>query len=353
MTLLSPIKSSLILVAVLISFSSIKADVVTDYATGKCGRELMTVIHNRCRPTTVSGNIDDASMKSLLVKLYSVNSVEALPDFLADNATIGNAVFRTDNHILSSWFNRSNPDCDLVAADLYNIFPTTYDHRNQRQEMPLFDNSDNRCGKGVTADGMYQVYQPGYQWKGAIARMALYVAAIYGKPSAWPGHGAIIFNDFEEYPLLSERAMAQFLKWHEAYPPDADEKQRAQLISSIQGNINPFIAHPNLAVHIWGEDSDKPYLPNTNPSNPDDPEDPGNPDDPTIPDTKIPLHAIYGQEETIYLYSPFITGNPDWTLDGRPIDNTPIKASDIGAGQHELRFTSATQSGKLIIKINP
>ncbi|MDE7396717.1 MAG: endonuclease, partial [Muribaculum sp.] len=223
------------------------ADVVTDYATGKFGKDLLAVIRDRCRPTTVAGNIDDASMKSLLIKLYSVNSVNDLPDFLADNAVVGNAVFRTDNHILSSWFNQNNPDRNLAAADLYNIFPTTFDHRNQRQEMPLFDNSDHRFGPGATPDGMYHVYQPGQQWKGAIARMALYVAAIYGTPSAWPGNGAIIFNDFEEYPLLSDRAITQYLKWHEAYPPDADEKERAQLIATLQGNINPFIVHPNLA----------------------------------------------------------------------------------------------------------
>ncbi|MDE7397174.1 MAG: hypothetical protein K2M98_05550, partial [Muribaculum sp.] len=96
--------------------------------------------------------------------------------------------------------------------------------------------------------------------------------------------------------------------------------------------------------HIWGKDSGKPYLPDNNPSNPEDP---------TVPDVKIPLHATYSLEETIYLYSPYITGTPDWTLDGRPIDNTPIKASDLGVGQHELRFTSAKQSGKIIITINP
>lgn len=269
-----------------------------------------------------------------MAKIYGVDEPQQLPDLLDDDKTCTD--LRLTNHIPVEWFNQGTPDKDLAARDLYNLFPTTIRHRNLRNDLPLFDTVEGKAGPGTTVDGQYQAYQPRNSFKGALARMVMYVAVVYGKPSAWTGNGAIVFNDFEAYPLLSQRAVKQYLDWHNSYPPSAVELELVKQVEAIQGNTNPFITHPEIAEYLWGEKSSQPYIPTIPP------------DDPDTPPTPIPLHKSYSIDETIYLYSPHIDPDATWSIAGTPVISS-IKASEIGIGIHELHFTSPHQSGKITI----
>lgn len=339
------IRNTLSLLLMGLSVFTATADTVTDYATGKCGAALMSALRDNCAPAALPAvSLSDDKKTELLVQIFGVGNKTQLPDLL-DNGTVGNSVLRVTNHVLPDWLNADDADRDRVAADLHNMFPTTYDHRDLRQSLPLLDTTGGTVGPGKTIDGKYYAYMPANRHKGTLARMILYVAAIYGPPRGWPQE--LLFENFKPYPVLTDRAIAQYLDWHRRFPADEAELRRNAYIRDLQGNDNPFVTHPLLAEHIWGDKSADPYLPPTPPVDPD------NPDNPDIPPVRIPLHAVYHTGETVYLYSPYIAADATWSIDNRSTEATSIKADDLGAGQHELHFTSPHQSGKLLITIKP
>lgn len=45
--------------------------------------------------------------------------------------------------------------------------------------------------------------------------------------------------------------LATLLAWHEADPPDADERRRNEVVFAFQGNRNPFVDHPEWAACLF------------------------------------------------------------------------------------------------------
>ncbi|WP_400079703.1 endonuclease [Winogradskyella sp. R77965] len=77
---------------------------------------------------------------------------------------------------------------------------------------------------------------PGWDWRGDVARIIMYVNLRYNEP----------FTDVGTLNL--------FLEWNAADPvsPQEIEDNRNTVISGVQGNRNPFIDNPFLATLIWG-----------------------------------------------------------------------------------------------------
>ncbi|EDP70233.1 50S ribosomal protein L31 type B [Flavobacteriales bacterium ALC-1] len=77
---------------------------------------------------------------------------------------------------------------------------------------------------------------PGWDWRGDVARIIMYVNLRYNEP----------FTDVGTLNL--------FLEWNAADPvsPQEIEDNRNTVISGVQGNRNPFIDNPFLATVIWG-----------------------------------------------------------------------------------------------------
>jgi endonuclease I len=77
---------------------------------------------------------------------------------------------------------------------------------------------------------------PGWDWRGDVARIIMYVNLRYNEP----------FTDVGTLNL--------FLEWNAADPVSLDETEenRNTVISGVQGNRNPFIDNPYLATIIWG-----------------------------------------------------------------------------------------------------
>ena len=90
---------------------------------------------------------------------------------------------------------------------------------------------------GIVGD---EVFYPGDEWKGDVARIMMYVNLRYGEGFSSVG------------------GLELFLEWNREDPVSAFELQRQEVIEAAQGNRNPFIDNPYLATLIWGGPGRKP-----------------------------------------------------------------------------------------------
>lgn len=80
-------------------------------------------------------------------------------------------------------------------------------------------------------------------FRGDVARSVLFLAVRYNGLSIENGFPAVLGQ-------LGD--LATLLDWHRNDPPDDYEMNRNNVIYTWQFNRNPFIDHPELVEHIWG-----------------------------------------------------------------------------------------------------
>ena len=103
----------------------------------------------------------------------------------------------------------------------------------------------------------------------------------------------------------------------------------------FQGNINPFVVWPDMLAHIWGELKNVPY-----------------PLEEDCNDDFKPLRGYYRIDDgTIDLVSPFVPDDAEWKVDGVAVYNKRIPIKDLVPGKHEITFTSARCSGKVVVSV--
>lgn len=82
-------------------------------------------------------------------------------------------------------------------------------------------------------------------WKGDVARAVFYMAVRYNGLDVVAGNPAnSTVGQLGDLNLL--------LQWNQQDPPDDFEMNRNNIIYNWQQNRNPFIDHPELAEHLWG-----------------------------------------------------------------------------------------------------
>ncbi len=82
-------------------------------------------------------------------------------------------------------------------------------------------------------------------WKGDVARSIFFLATRYKGLKVVPGDPAnTTTGQLGDLNVL--------LEWHRSDPPDDFEMHRNNVIYEWQRNRNPFIDHPELVEHIWG-----------------------------------------------------------------------------------------------------
>ncbi len=91
------------------------------------------------------------------------------------------------------------------------------------------------------------VFYPGVGYRGATARILMYVQTRWGDKYnltfvLGKGNNKTI-GDIED-----------LMKWHFEEPPTEEEKRRNEAVYSLQGNRNPFIDHPEYAEMIYCND---------------------------------------------------------------------------------------------------
>lgn len=224
-----------------------------------------------------------------------------------------------------------------VSSDIYNLVAAGSEVIAFRRDFPpgevteaTYSNQFWSAGRGELFGVVTELYSPPEKLRGELARAYFYMATVY-HVDTWTARAFMMMTS-ARYPGLTNYALPLLLGWHRSYPPSEYELQRNDLGESLQGNRNPFVDHPSLAEHIWGDKAGEPFLLDGEP---------------------VPLRATYGVDDTIELYSPEVPSDAVWSIDGRMIYASSIPASQLCEGNHilEYRSKSGDEGGILMIKI--
>ena len=125
----------------------------------------------------------------------------------------------------------TRPRFNRIEADMHNLYPSRKNINKARGSLPFGEVSgeNRRYGKcDFEVDYRRRLIEPRPASRGNIARAMFYMHDTYGLK---------IFN--KQGRMLK--------KWHQADPPDREERRRNDLIAKIQGTRNRFVDQPNLA----------------------------------------------------------------------------------------------------------
>ena len=168
---------------------------------------------------------EDMSNTANVILMYSAESRDER-EWISGNNSHSPQTFNTEHVYPRSLL--AEGDMGDAFADLHHLRACDEDVNTARLNYPFTEGSG---AYGVINSNMWY---PGDEWKGDVARMILYLNIRYGET----------FNKVGSLEL--------FLKWNEEDPVSAFEEQRNEVISGAQGNRNPFIDNPYLATLIWG-----------------------------------------------------------------------------------------------------
>lgn len=153
-----------------------------------------------------------------------------------------------------SWWGGTVND---AYKDLYHLNPSDQRANGQKSNYApghvkkgdKFDNGSFRMDKATSSGYGYICFEPAPEYRGDFARAYFYIATAY-EDITWTAYTDYINNN--SYLMFSDAIQQVLLDWHRADPVSDKEICRAEAISSIQHNRNPFIDYPDLVEYIWG-----------------------------------------------------------------------------------------------------
>ncbi len=187
-------------------------------------------------------------------------------------SAVGDCVNR-EHSFPKSWWGGGSAN---QFSDLFHLYPTDGFVNNQRSNYPFGEcangtylptNGTNRPlgKKGTCTYPGYTgiVFEPDDEYKGDFARTYFGLAASYNDIiSGWTkGEGSAMMAG-NSYPVFTDWAINLLLDWHRLDPVSEKERNRndAMYAENLQHNRNPFIDHPELVEHIWGNKKDTPWM---------------------------------------------------------------------------------------------
>lgn len=199
----------------------------------------------------------DVGSDGKLIDMYSTVKWNPGKEQCGNYSSLGDC-YNREHSFPKSWFDDKSP----MYTDLYHLYPTDGKVNGQRSNHPFGECAGGtyiastsrgkalgRLGASTFSGYSGTVFEPDDQYKGDFARTYFYMAAAYNsKISSWDS--PMLAGN--AYPAYSTWAVNLLLKWHRQDPVDAKELARNEAVSSYQHNRNPFIDHPELAEHIWG-----------------------------------------------------------------------------------------------------
>lgn len=153
-------------------------------------------------------------------------------------------------------------------GDLHNIFPSDYPANQAKGNLALgevgvanFDNGKSKVGNNTYPGGYRgQVFEPADEYKGDFARVFFYMVTCYEDYAYnWRSTATNTMLQKGTYPGFRPWAVEMLLTWHRKDTVSEKEIKRNTEVCRIQGNRNPFVDHPELAEHIWGDKSDEDF----------------------------------------------------------------------------------------------
>ena len=152
---------------------------------------------------------------------------------------------------------------NAAYKDLYHLNPSDQRANGQKSNYPpghmtkadKFDNGSFKMAKAASSTCGYICFEPAPEYRGDFARAYFYIATAY-EDYTWVS-GTSPFNaanamDNDSYLEIKPWLIQVLLDWHRSDPVSDKEICRADRISSIQHNRNPFIDYPELVEYIWG-----------------------------------------------------------------------------------------------------
>lgn len=233
---------------------------------GLCGQKLLKALSEVVGPhTTVSySNLWSLYQKSdtrddgTIWDMYSTKHFVYSRDQCGSYSNVGDC-YNREHSLPKSWFDDQAP----MVSDAFHIYPTDGKVNGQRSNFPYGECASGTTlpsHNGVKALGRLgactspgysgTVFEPDDEYKGDFARSYFYMAAAYnGNISDWSSP-MLAGNSF---PAFTNWAVNVLLKWHRQDPVSKKEQNRNEAVYKEQKNRNPFIDHPELVEHIWGE----------------------------------------------------------------------------------------------------
>ena len=145
-------------------------------------------------------------------------------------------------------------------VDLNHLYPSEMRANTAKSNYPLgvvdrsqsikFQNGITTVGYPVAGQGggAQYVFEPADEYKGDFARTYFYMATTY-QDLTWK-YTFMVNNNL--YPTLNTWSVNLLLKWHRQDPVSQKERDRNDVVYTIQNNRNPFIDQEELAEYIWG-----------------------------------------------------------------------------------------------------
>ena len=162
-----------------------------------------------------------------------------------------------------SWWGWTSSDkrdtSQLAYRDLYNLNPSDARANSQKsnyapghvQKADKFNNGSFRMDSKTKSAYGYICWEPAPEYRGDFARAWFYMATAYRNIS-W-SEAYADYASPRTYLFFSPAIVSVLLDWHRSDPVSDKEICRADRISSIQHNRNPYIDYPELVEYIWGD----------------------------------------------------------------------------------------------------
>ena len=181
--------------------------------------------------------------------MYS-NCVRYYPNKLGDSGCSLNI----EHCLPKSWWGGT---VNEAYKDLYNLNPSDQRANSQKSNYApghvkkgdKFNNGSFKMDAAKSSGYGYICWEPAEEYRGDFARTYFYMATAY-EYLEWTAYPQYISHG--SYLMFSDSIQKVLLDWHRADPVSDKERCRADVISDIQGNRNPYIDYPELVEFIWG-----------------------------------------------------------------------------------------------------
>lgn len=156
------------------------------------------------------------------------------------------------------WNKDDTRDSSWVAyKDLFNLNPSDQRANGQKSNYApghvsnadKFDNGSFRMSSAKKSEYGYICFEPAEEYRGDFARTYFYMVTAY-EHIGWSAYPQYVSD--ENYLMFSDAIIQVLLDWHRSDPVSDKEICRADRISDIQCNRNPYIDYPELVEYIWG-----------------------------------------------------------------------------------------------------
>lgn len=210
----------------------------------------------------------DTNADGYYIDMYSTYDKYTYSNKCGSYSAIGDCINREHSVPKSWWGGGKLPQ----YSDIFNIVPTDGYVNNQRSNYPygVCEGGTRLSNDGYVAKGRMgystregysgRVFEPDDEYKGDFARAYFYMAACYNDViSGWTKSGGSAFFAGNSYPVFTDYAIDLLMEWHRLDPVSEKETTRNCYAHAWQDNRNPFIDHPELAEHIWGNLQGQPW----------------------------------------------------------------------------------------------